>query len=155
MINIVLFEPEIPQNTGNIARSCAATGASLHLIKPLGFSLDDKYVKRAGLDYWDLVDIHTYENIYELLEKYDNSKFYFATTKGKMNYSDFKFEDDCFLVFGKETAGLPKNILEKYENQTMRIPMVDIEKARSLNLSNSVAIILYEALRQINFPNLV
>ena len=153
-LNIVLVEPEIPQNTGNIARSCAATGASLHLVKPLGFSLDDKHLKRAGLDYWDLLDVCYYDSIDELLEKNDDSKFYFATTKGIKNHTEHTFEDGCFLVFGKETAGLPKELLAKYEEQTMRIPMIDNERARSLNLSNSVAIILYEALRQINFPNL-
>lgn len=153
-VNIVLIEPEIPQNTGNIARSCAATGASLHLVKPLGFSVNDKYLKRAGLDYWDLVDIHYYDSITELIEKNDVNKFYFSTTKGSITYSDHKFSDGCFLVFGKETAGLPKELLAKYREHTMRIPMVDIERARSLNLANSVAIILYEALRQIDFPNL-
>lgn len=153
-LNIVLVEPEIPQNTGNIARSCAATGASLHLVKPLGFSLDDKHLKRAGLDYWDLLEVYYYDSIYELLEKNDDSKFYFATTKGSKNHSEHKFEDGCFLVFGKETAGLPKDLLAKYNEQTMRVPMIDNERARSLNLSNSVAIILYEALRQINYPNL-
>jgi len=154
-VNIVLVEPEIPQNTGNIARSCAATGASLHLVKPLGFSVDDKYLKRAGLDYWDLVDIHYYESIDELFEKNDVNKFFFATTKGNNTYTEQKFCEGCFLVFGKETAGLPKEILSKYKDKTMRIPMIDNERARSLNLSNSVAIILYEALRQIEFPNLI
>ena len=154
-VNIVLYQPEIPQNTGNIARSCAATGASLHLIKPLGFSIDDKYLKRAGLDYWSLLDLHVYENIDEFFEKNSNGSFYFSTTKGVKNYTDFVFEENPFIIFGKETAGLPKEILEKYRERTMRIPMVNVEKARSLNLSNSVAIVLYEALRQQGFLNLI
>ncbi|AFS78099.1 RNA methyltransferase SpoU [Gottschalkia acidurici 9a] len=154
-VNIVLYQPEIPQNTGNIARSCAATGASLHLIKPLGFSIDDKHLKRAGLDYWSLLDLHVYENIDEFFEKNSSGSFYFSTTKGVKNYSDFAFEENSFIIFGKETAGLPKEILEKYREKTMRIPMVNVEKARSLNLSNSVAIVLYEALRQQGFLNLI
>lgn len=154
-VNIVLYQPEIPQNTGNIARSCAATATSLHLIKPLGFSIDEKSVKRAGLDYWDLLDLHVYEDIEEFFEKNSNGKFYLATTKGIKNYSDFEFEEDCFIIFGKETAGLPKELLEKYKQTTMRIPMVNIEKARSLNLSNSVSIVLYEVLRQHGFENLI
>lgn len=153
-LNIVLVEPEIPQNTGNIARTCAATGSSLHLVKPLGFSIDDKHVKRAGLDYWRLLDLHVYENIDEFFMKNDINKFYFATTKGHQYYSDFSFSDGDFILFGKETAGLPKNILSKYPEKTMRIPMVDDERARSLNLSNSVAIVLYEALRQLGFQSL-
>jgi len=154
-LNIVLVEPEIPQNTGNIARSCAATGTALHLVRPLGFSLDSKYLKRAGLDYWDLLDVYYYDSIYELLDKYGEDKFYYATTKGDKSYTDMEFADDCFLVFGKETAGLPKELLDRYKERTMRIPMVKIEKARSLNLSNSVAIILYEALRQTGFVDLL
>lgn len=154
-LNVVLVEPEIPQNTGNIARTCAATGSSLHLVKPLGFSIDDKYVKRAGLDYWTLLDLHIYENLNDFFEKNDSSKFYFATTKGQQNYSDLSFEEGAFLLFGKETAGLPKDVLAKYPERTMRIPMIEDERARSLNLSNSVAIIVYEALRQLNFPKLI
>ncbi|QXM05673.1 tRNA (uridine(34)/cytosine(34)/5-carboxymethylaminomethyluridine(34)-2'-O)-methyltransferase TrmL [Crassaminicella indica] len=154
-INIVLFEPEIPPNTGNIARTCAATGSRLHLIKPLGFSIDDKHLKRAGLDYWDLLDLHIYDNIDELFAKYKGAKFFFATTKGKNFYTDMKYEDECFIVFGKETAGLPKEILNKNEDNCIRIPMVKNERARSLNLSNSANIILYEALRQTGFVNLV
>lgn len=153
-LNIVLVEPEIPQNTGNIARTCAATGTSLHLVKPLGFSIDDKHVKRAGLDYWSLLDLHVYENLNEFFEKNDVSKFYYATTKGHQCYTDMIFEEGAFLLFGKETAGLPKELLNKYPKKTMRIPMVENEKARSLNLSNSVAIIIYEALRQLEFPEL-
>ncbi|WIV13876.1 tRNA (uridine(34)/cytosine(34)/5-carboxymethylaminomethyluridine(34)-2'-O)-methyltransferase TrmL [Proteiniborus sp. MB09-C3] len=154
-LNVVLVEPEIPQNTGNIARTCAATGASLHLVKPLGFAIDDKHVKRAGLDYWSLLDLHVYENLDEFFQKNDVSKFYFATTKGRQSYTDFKFEEGAFLLFGKETAGLPKEILSKYQERTMRIPMVEDERARSLNLSNSVAIIVYEVLRQLKFSNLI
>lgn len=154
-INIVLVEPEIPQNTGNIARTCAATGSSLHLVRPLGFSVDNKHLKRAGLDYWDLLDIHYYDSFDELLQKYGREKFFYATTKGKQGYTDMKFFDGCFLVFGKETAGLPKKVLDENQERTMRIPMVHNERARSLNLANSVSIILYEALRQINFPNLI
>ncbi len=154
-LNIVLVEPEIPQNTGNIARTCAATGSSLHLVKPLGFSLDDKYVKRAGLDYWSLLDLHVYENLDEFFQKNDTSKFYFATTKGHKSYTDFNFEEGAYLLFGKETAGLPKDILARYPERTMRVPMVEDERARSLNLSNSVAIIVYEALRQLKFPKLI
>lgn len=154
-LNIVLVEPEIPQNTGNIARTCAATGTSLHLVKPLGFSIDDKHVKRAGLDYWSLLDLHIYENLDEFFQKNDVNKFYFATTKGHKSYTDFNFEEGAFLIFGKETAGLPKEILSKYKERTMRIPMVNDERARSLNLSNSVAIIVYEALRQLEFLELV
>ena len=154
-VNIVLFEPEIPPNTGNIARTCAATGTSLHLIKPLGFSIDDKHLKRAGLDYWDLLDLHIYENIDEFLEKNRGAKFYFATTKAKKHYSDMKYEKNCFIVFGKETAGLPKNVLEENRDTCIKIPMVPNERARSLNLSNTVNIILYEALRQTGFIGLV
>lgn len=153
-LNVVLFEPEIPQNTGNIARTCVATGTNLHLIRPLGFSLDDKYLKRAGLDYWDLLKIYYYDSIDELMEKYKDRSFYFVTTKGTKTYSAFNFKDEDFLVFGKETAGLPKDLLENNREKTMRIPMVDVEKARSLNLSNSVSIVLYEALRQLDFPSL-
>ncbi|QEK11842.1 tRNA (uridine(34)/cytosine(34)/5-carboxymethylaminomethyluridine(34)-2'-O)-methyltransferase TrmL [Crassaminicella thermophila] len=154
-INIVLFEPEIPPNTGNIARTCAATGSRLHLIKPLGFSIDDKHLKRAGLDYWDLLDLHVYENIYELFNIYKDAKFFFATTKAKKFYTDMKYEDECFIVFGKETAGLPKEILMNNMDTSIKIPMVENERARSLNLANSVNIILYEALRQTGFVNLV
>ena len=154
-VNIVLYQPEIPQNTGNIARSCAATGTPLHLIKPLGFSIEDKYLKRAGLDYWSLLDLHIYEDLEEFLNQNKDAKVYLATTKGEKYYSDFKFEEECFIMFGKETAGLPKKIMDDYRETTMRIPMVHEERARSLNLSNSVAIILYEALRQQGFSNLI
>lgn len=153
-INIVLFQPEIPQNTGNIARSCAATNTPLHLIKPLGFSIDDKHVKRAGLDYWSLLDLHVYESFEEFLEQNNNPVVYLSSTKAKKVYSDFEFEEDCFIMFGRETKGLPKEIMDQYSETSMRIPMANEEKARSLNLSNSVAIVLYEALRQRDFDNL-
>lgn len=145
--NIVLVEPEIPQNTGNIVRTCAATGSVLHLVRPLGFETSDKYLKRAGLDYWYLTEIHYYNGIEELIEKhYKGDNFYFLSTKGKIRHSDAKFKEGDFLVFGKETKGLPERLLEAHYDRTLRIPM--IEEARSLNLSNSVAIVLYEALRQ-------
>ena len=153
-INIVLFQPEIPQNTGNIARSCAATNTPLHLIKPLGSSIDDKHVKRAGLDYWSLLDLHVYESFEEFLEQNNNPVVYLSSTKAKKVYSDFEFEEDCFIMFGRETKGLPKQIMDQYSKTSMRIPMANEEKARSLNLSNSVAIVLYEALRQRDFDNL-
>ncbi len=153
-INIVLVEPEIPQNTGNIIRTCAATGAKLHLVKPLGFSMEDKYLKRSGLDYWDLVEINYYDNFEQVREKYKESLFYYATTKTQQNHSDVKYEDNCFIVFGKETKGLPENLLNENKKCCIRIPMVNIERARSLNLSNSVAIVVYEALRQIDYPNM-
>lgn len=152
-LNIVLVEPEIPQNTGNIARTCALTGTVLHLVRPLGFSIDDKHLKRAGLDYWDLVEIHIYDNFGQVKKKYPNSKFYYATTKAEKIYTDFKYNDDEFFVFGKETKGLPNEILDGNNEYCIRIPMKKDIK-RSLNLSNSVNIILFEALRQINFPNL-
>lgn len=151
-LNIVLVEPEIPQNTGNIARTCAATGCKLHLVKPLGFSVDDKHLKRAGLDYWSLVDIYYYDSFEELQEKYRDGLYYFSTTKGKKKHTDVAYEKDCFIVFGKETAGLPKPLLEKNAEYCIRVPMIN--DARSLNLSNSVAVVVYEALRQIGFPGM-
>lgn len=154
-INIVLFEPEIPQNTGNIARTCAATGSNLHLIKPLGFSISDKYLKRAGLDYWDLVTITYYEDLQDFLDKHGDKKIFLSTTKATQYYTDAKFEDDCFIVFGKETKGLPDELHKKYFSNRIKLPMVANEHARSLNLANSVNIVLYEALRQIGFPNLI
>lgn len=150
--NIVLVEPEIPQNTGNIVRTCAATGSRLHLVRPLGFEVTDKHLKRAGLDYWHLADITYYDSITELMDTYKNNKFYFASTKSQKIYSDINFEDGCFIVFGKETKGLDEKLLnENYEN-CIRIPMID--ESRSLNLSNSAAVIIYEALRQNNFKGL-
>lgn len=149
-MNIVLFEPEIPANTGNIARTCAVTGSVLHLVKPLGFSVEDKHLKRAGLDYWHLLDIRYYENFKELREQYLNNTFYFVTTKGQRFYTEVQYAEDDFLVFGKETAGLPKEILDSNKKSCIRIPMIN--DVRSLNLSNSVAIVLYEAWRQLRFP---
>lgn len=151
-MNIVLVEPEIPQNAGNIARTCAATGASLHLVRPLGFSVEDKHLKRAGLDYWHLLDITYYDSFQEVLDKFPQAKFYYATTKGGNTYSDYTFQAGDFFVFGKETKGLPQALLEANPDTCIRIPM--LEDARSLNLSNSVAIMVYEALRQVGFPGL-
>lgn len=153
-LNIVLVEPEIPQNTGNIIRSCAATGTKLHLVRPLGFSMEDKYLKRAGLDYWDLVDIQYYDSFDEVREQNPDAKFFYSTTKAKQTHSDVEYEGNSFIVFGKETKGLPESLIMENLDTAIRIPMVDIEKARSLNLSNSVAIVLFEALRQIGYPNL-
>lgn len=154
-LNIVLFEPEIPQNTGNIARTCAATGANLHLIKPLGFSVDDKYLKRAGLDYWNLVNINYYENFDCFLQKIGDTEVFIATTKESRVYTEVKYSKDCYIMFGKETKGLPNNIHEKFINTRIKIPMIDNPHARSLNLANSVNIVMYEALRQMGFPNLI
>ncbi|AUG58326.1 tRNA (uridine(34)/cytosine(34)/5-carboxymethylaminomethyluridine(34)-2'-O)-methyltransferase TrmL [Acetivibrio saccincola] len=151
-MNIVLVEPEIPQNAGNIARTCAATGTNLHMVKPLGFSVEDKYLKRAGLDYWDKVNISYYDSFNQLIEKHSNGVFFYATTKAVNSYADVEYPEGAFIVFGKETAGLPEEILLNNKDRCIRIPM--IEGARSLNLSNSVAIVLYEALRQNNFKNL-
>ena len=155
-INIVMVEPEIPQNTGNIARTCAATGAKLHLVKPLGFEISDKYLKRAGLDYWDKVDIEEHDSLQDFLEKYkpeENNMFY-ASTKATYCYSDVDYSkfDEVFILFGKETKGLPEDLLQKYIENTIRIPMR--HNLRSLNLSNSVNIILYEVLRQVDFNGL-
>lgn len=152
MINIVLHEPEMPANTGNIGRTCVATGTKLHLIGPLGFQINDKTLKRAGLDYWDKLDVTIYDDYRDFLEKNPGAKIYMATTKAKYAYTHVEFEPDCYIMFGKESAGIPEEILVNNEEQCIRIPMVgDI---RSLNLSNSVAIVLYEALRQNNFENM-
>ena len=154
MLNIVLVEPEIPHNTGAIARTCAATGARLHLIKPLGFDISDRMVKRCGLDYWYLVDITVYENIDEYFSKNGDNNLYLATTKAPVAYSEADMSaDDVTLMFGKETAGLPQWLREKYRHRCIRIPMIN--QARSLNLSNSVAVLAYEALRQQGFPGLL
>ena len=152
MLDIVLVEPEIPHNTGAIARTCAATGARLHLVKPLGFDISDKYVKRCGLDYWYLVTICVYENLDEYFEKNGDSNLFLATTKAPHIYTEADFSCDAVLMFGKETAGLPEWLREKYRDRCIRIPM--ISEARSLNLSNSVAILAYEALRQQGFKGL-
>lgn len=149
MFNIVLVEPEIPQNTGNIARTCAATGARLHLVKPMGFEITDKHLKRAGLDYWHLLDVTYYENIADFFEKNKNGRFFYSTTKAPKSYTEVEFSDEDFILFGKETKGLPEELLYKDRERCIRIPMID--EARSLNLSNSVAIVLYEALRQTGF----
>lgn len=151
-LHIVLVEPEIPGNTGNISRTCAVTGTELHLVKPLGFSVDDKYLKRAGLDYWHLLTIHYHDNFQEVLDKYPNHRFFYATTKASRPYTAVKYRKDDFLVFGKETEGLPEWIISAYRDKCIRIPMLN--DVRSLNLSNAVAIILYEALRQQGFPGL-
>lgn len=152
MINIVLHEPEIPANTGNIGRSCVAAGARLHLIQPLGFQITEKALKRAGLDYWDKLDVTVYDDYQDFLNKNPGAKIYMATTKAKYVYSDVQFEPDCYIMFGKESAGIPEEILVDSEETCIRIPMIgDI---RSLNLSNSVAIVLYEALRQNGFSNM-
>ena len=152
-MNIVLMAPEIPQNTGNIARTCAATGATLHLVKPLGFSLEDKYLRRAGLDYWRMMAYHVYEGFEELLAAYPNARMHFLSTKAPRSYIEADFQPEDFLVFGCETRGLPESLLQKVYDRCIRIPMV--EDARSLNLSNSVAIVLYEALRAQGFPGMV
>ncbi|MBR5261813.1 MAG: tRNA (cytidine(34)-2'-O)-methyltransferase [Oscillospiraceae bacterium] len=153
MIDIILLEPEIPQNTGNIARTCAATGARLHLIKPLGFDISDRAVKRAGLDYWHLVELHVYENIDEFFAKNGDDNLWLLTTKAPRSYAEADFSGDVKLMFGKETAGLPEWLREKYRDRCIRIPMR--EEARSLNLGNSAAIVCYEALKQQNFPGLL
>jgi len=151
-LNIVLVEPEIPQNTGNIARTCAATGSRLHLVKPLGFSVDDKHLKRAGLDYWSMVNIYYYDSFAELKNQYSDGLFFYSTTKAKKMYTEAVYKENCFIVFGKETAGLPKLLLDENKEFCIRVPMIN--DARSLNLANSVAIVAYEALRQIGFPGM-
>ena len=153
LFNIVLVEPEIPANTGNIARTCAVTGCSLHLVEPLGFSLDDKYLKRAGLDYWPLLDVHRYNNLAEFLQGKDPQFLFLATTKGARNYTEVNYPQGAFLLFGKETQGLPESVRCAYPQQCFRIPMR--EGIRSLNLSNSVAVIVYEAFRQHHFAGLI
>ena len=151
-LNIVLFEPEIPANTGNIGRTCVATGTKLHLIEPLGFHLTEKALKRAGMDYWKDLDVTTYINFEDFLQRNPGAKIYMATTKAPHVYTDVKYEPDCFIMFGKESAGIPEEILLEHQETAIRIPMIgDI---RSLNLGNSVAIVLYEALRQNNFDHM-
>lgn len=152
MLNIVLYEPEIPANTGNIGRTCVATGTRLHLIEPLGFKLNEKALKRAGMDYWNDLDVTTYIDYQDFLEKNPGVKIYMATTKAHKVYTDVEYEPDCYIMFGKESAGIPEEILVEHEEECMRIPMNgDI---RSLNLGNSVAIVLYEALRQNGFAGM-
>jgi tRNA (cytidine/uridine-2'-O-)-methyltransferase len=151
-MRVVLVEPEIPANTGNVARTCAVTGAELHLVRPLGFSIDDRQLKRAGLDYWHLLKIFVHDSFDHLKLDYPGGRFYFLSTRGKRFYSQISFGKDDFIVFGRETAGLPGGILEGNEDYTLRIPMLDC--SRSLNLSNSVALVLYEALRQQSYPGM-
>ncbi len=152
ILNIVLIEPEIPQNTGNIARTCAATGARLHLVEPMGFKVDDRKLKRAGLDYWYLLDITYYKNTVDFFERNKGGKFFYFSTKAKHVYSDIEYPDNAYLVFGKETKGLDEKLLYDNPDTTVRIPMID--DARSLNLSNSVAVGVYEVLRQWKYPEL-
>ena len=152
MLNIVLVEPEIPQNCGNIARTCAATGARLHLVHPLGFDVSEKAVKRAGLDYWHLVEVFEYENLDDFFRKNQVEQMWCLSTKAPRSYTEADFRDECYLFFGKETKGLPEDFLEEHRGDCIRLPMR--QEARSLNLSNAVAITVYEALRQLDFPHL-
>ena len=152
MLNIVLYEPEIPANTGNIGRTCVATGTRLHLIEPLGFKLSEKALKRAGMDYWNDLDVTTYIDYADFLEKNQGAKIYMATTKANKVYTEAAYEPDCYIMFGKESAGIPEEILVDHEDSCVRIPMMG--QIRSLNLGNSVAVVLYEALRQIGFAKM-
>ncbi len=152
MNNIVLLEPEIPANTGNIGRTCVATGTRLHLIEPLGFSLSEKALKRAGMDYWSSLDVTTYVNYEDFLEKNPDAQLFYATTKARQVYSEVSYQDNCYIMFGKESAGIPEEILKEHPDRCVRIPMIG--EMRSLNLSNSVAIVLYEALRQQGFEHM-
>jgi tRNA (cytidine/uridine-2'-O-)-methyltransferase len=152
MINIVLVEPEIPQNTGNIARTCAATGCRLHLVRPLGFNITDSQLKRAGLDYWSYLDIYYYESLNEFMTIHKDDNLYFSSTKASKVYTDIIYPEDCYILFGKETKGLPEQLLKDNYQNTVRIPMND--SIRSLNLANSVAIVTYEVLRQRNFRDM-
>lgn len=152
MINLVLVEPEIPMNTGNIARTCAATGSALHLIRPLGFDISDKALKRAGLDYWSMLDVFVYDNLDEFFGAHPNADLWLTTTRGARRYCDVAYRDGCFLFFGKETAGLPQPLLARYPERCVRLPMRG--DARSLNLANTAAAVTYEALRQMDFPAL-
>ena len=151
-LNIVLHEPEIPANTGNIGRTCVATGTRLHLIEPLGFRLNEKEIKRAGMDYWKDLDVTRYLNYEDFLAKNPGAKIYYATTKALKTYTDVQYEDDCYIMFGKESVGIPEEILMEHKENCIRIPMIN--DIRSLNLSNSVAIVLYEALRQHQFDHM-
>ncbi len=154
ILNVVLVEPEIPPNTGNIARTCAATGVKLHLVEPLGFSIDDSHMRRAGLDYWPFVDIEVHRDLEAFINKYQNESMYLATTKGINIYSSVKYEKGCMLIFGRETKGLPGDFIAANWDRTIRIPMGNDARQRSLNLSNSVAVVVFEALRQLGFPEL-
>ncbi len=153
-LHVVLVEPEIPPNTGNIARSCAATGSVLHLVEPLGFSIDDKSLRRAGLDYWPYVKLETHESLKQFMEQYKGRSMYFATTKGRKKYTDIEFRDEDMILFGRETKGLPRDLIESNADRTIRIPLSEDTRLRSLNLANSVNIVLFEALRQQGFPGL-
>lgn len=148
-----MYSPEMPQNVGNIGRTCVLTGSKLHLIKPYMFDLSNRSVKRAGMDYWQHLNLEIHGDIYDFLEKYGNEKIFLSTTKGSIPYTEAKFEDECFIIFGKESSGLPDFLHEKYPDTRIKVPMIDTT-ARSLNVSNSVAIVLYEALRQLDFPNM-
>lgn len=152
-LNIVLFQPEIPQNTGNIARTCAATGSRLHLIRPLGFSTDDKKLKRAGLDYWSFVDIHYYDDFEHFSQTHANGRFFYVETTGERYYHEVAFQDEDFLVLGKETTGLPSDLLQQNPEHVIKLPMQK-HATRSLNLANATAVVLFEALRQLEFPAL-
>lgn len=152
MLNVVLVEPEIPANTGNIARTCAATGSVLHLVKPLGFDISDKAVKRAGLDYWHLVDVRVYENLEDFFQRTGAEDLWLLSTKAPRSYTEAVFSDNCWLLFGKETKGLPETLLAEHYDRCLRIPIRS--EARSLNLSNSAAVVVFEALRQQGFPHL-
>ncbi len=154
-IHIVLVNPEIPPNTGNIARSCAATGSVLHLVKPLGFSIDDKSLKRAGLDYWPFVRLEVHESLEEFMEKYKEKRMFLSTTKGRRLYTEVGFRDEDMLLFGRETAGLPEDLIREHIDNAIRIPMSEDTRLRSFNLSNSANIVLFEALRQLGFPGLL
>ena len=153
-LHIVFVEPEIPPNTGNIARTCAATNTTLHLVKPLGFSIDDKSLKRAGLDYWPFVNLELHENLESFLRQYQDRRMFLATTKGGHLYTDFSYQDEDMFLFGKETAGLPRDFIQARSERAIRIPMSENTRLRSFNLANSANIILFEALRQLNFPGL-
>ena len=153
-LHIVLVEPEIPPNKGNISRSCAATGAVLHLVKPLGFSIDDKSLKRAGLDYWQYVKLEVHESLDDFMSEYEGRRMYLATTKGGRLYTDVEYRDEDMILFGRETAGLPRDFIDAHKESAVRIPMSEDTRLRSLNLSNSANIILFEALRQLGFPEL-
>ena len=153
-LHIVLVEPEIPPNTGNISRTCAATGAWLHLVKPLGFSIDDRTLTRAGLDYWPFVKVEIHENLDAFLQEYAGERMWLATTKGEKRFTDVRYADEDMLLFGRETAGLPRPFIEAHKEQAIRIPMSEDTRLRSFNLSNSAAIVLFEALRQLDFPGL-
>lgn len=153
-LHVVLVNPEIPPNTGNIARTCAATGCVLHLVKPLGFDISEKAVRRAGLDYWEHVEINVHESLDEFMEKYQGHRMFLSTTKGMHRYDEIEFEDEDIILFGRETAGLPKEFIEAHKENAIRIPMSAKTELRSLNLSNAVAIVVFEALRQLEFPKL-